>query len=248
MSYTRPQLHGSFMGYNKSEVNDYMTKLEASVDELEAAKKERDEKVGVSELEIIRLNNVIAEKEDEKKALEGERKEEQKAFEDEKKELERKIAALEVKNSELEGVIERMKKEYQELQKSFDESSLNPKLIQEAILNAQDCGKQIVEKANKEADTIRVMAEMDKNAKEDEGRRLIAKANIEADHVVAEAEKKCEKLQIDYNQMLMDASEFKAELMTLYRRHMELLTAFPEREIMALDVTVSDVPKKVTEK
>ena len=130
-------------------------------------------------------------------------------------------------------------------------------VLQDAILSAQDFGKQIVDQANKDADDIRILAEADKATLEEKGRLAIAEARVKADQTVAEAKAQADqtvaeakaqadqtvseaqqkylKLQNDYNQMLMDASGFKAELMNMYRRHMELLTAFPEKEIIAVD-------------
>ncbi len=224
MSIRRPQFHGSLMGYNKTEVNDYLNQLEADLEEYEKKKELWGEKVSTMELESISLNNKLAEKEDEKKKL----LEEQKRQED-------MMLVLRAKIESQEAVIERMKRDYETLQKEYNDSESNPKRIQEAILSARDMGQQIVDKANKEADDILVQAESEKASKEEEGRMVVAAAKVQAEQVVSDAERKCVKLQNDYNRMLMDASGFKAELMNMYRRHMELLTAFPEKEVIAVD-------------
>lgn len=230
MSNRRPQFHGSLMGYNKTEVNDYLNQIESDLEEYEKKKDLWSEKVSTMELESISLNNKLAEKEDEKKKL----LEEQKRQDD-------LILVLRAKIDSQEAVIERMKREYEALQKEYNDSESNPKRIQEAILSARDMGQQIVDKANKEADDILVQAESEKASKEEEGRMVVAAAKVQAEQVVSDAERKCVKLQNDYNRMLMDASGFKAELMNMYRRHMELLTAFPEKEVIAVDAVEVDV-------
>jgi len=48
--------------------------------------------------------------------------------------------------------------------------------------------------------------------------------------VTDEAEKKCDNLQQAYDRILLDVTKFKSELMDMYRRHMELLAALPEKD------------------
>lgn len=246
MSIKRPLFHGTFMGYNKQEVVDYLDRLETDFEELEKKKNIWSEKIASMELESIDLKNKLSAKDDEtaKMAEENQR-------------LESMIQVLRAKVDSQDAIIARMKADYTNLEKDYEESESNPKRIQEAILSAQDMGKQIVDKATKDADGIRVKAEADRISREEEGRMTLAAAKLEADktlseakneadktlsearteadNAISEAKSKCAKLQNDYNQMLMDASGFKAELMNLYRRHMELLTAFPEREVIAVD-------------
>ena len=116
----------------------------------------------------------------------------------------------------------------------------DPKTIQDAILNAQRMSEIVIVEAQQKAFDIREKARKDKKQQEEEGKKMVEDAKAEALRVTSEAELRCDSLQHEYDRILMDVTGFKAEIMKMYRKHMELLAALPPKEIVEAEEISED--------
>ena len=183
----------AFMGYQKSEVEAYVTRVKIEFEEQEKQKKKLEEELQEQKTEI----------EDQQKRLD----ENEKKYED-------------------------LKREYEEYRNRMEAEGADPKTIQDAILNAQRMSEIVIVEAQQKAMDIREKARQDKKQQEEEGKKLVEDAKAEALRVTSEAELRCDSLQHEYDRILMDVTGFKAEIMKMYRKHMELLAALPPKEIV----------------
>ena len=182
-----------FMGYQKSDVDAYVTRIKIELEEQEKQQKKLEEELQEQKTEI----------EDQQKRLD----ENEKKYED-------------------------LKREYEEYRNRMEAEGADPKTIQDAILNAQRMSEIVIVEAQQKAMDIREKARQDKKQQEEEGKKLVEDAKAEALRVTSEAELRCDSLQHEYDRILMDVTGFKAEIMKMYRKHMELLAALPPKEIV----------------
>ena len=183
----------AFMGYQKSDVDAYVTQVKIELEEQEKQQKKLEEELQEQRSEI----------EDQQKRLDGA----EKKYED-------------------------LKREYEEYRNRMEAEGADPKTIQDAILNAQRMSEIVIVEAQQKAMDIREKARQDKKQQEEEGKKLVEDAKAEALRVTSEAELRCDSLQHEYDRILMDVTGFKAEIMKMYRKHMELLAALPPKEIV----------------
>ena len=183
----------AFMGYQKSEVDTYVTRVKIEFEEQEKQQKKLEEELQEQKTEI----------EDQQKRLD----ENEKKYED-------------------------LKREYEEYRNRMEAEGADPKTIQDAILNAQRMSEIVIVEAQQKAMDIREKARQDKKQQEEEGKKMVEDAKAEALRVTSEAELRCDSLQHEYDRILMDVTGFKAEIMKMYRKHMELLAALPPKEIV----------------
>ena len=191
----------AFMGYQKSEVDAYVTRVKIEFEEHEKQKKKLEEELQEQKTEI----------EDQQKRLD----ENEKKYED-------------------------LKREYEEYRNRMEAEGADPKTIQDAILNAQRMSEIVIVEAQQKAMDIREKARQDKKQQEEEGKKLVEDAKAEALRVTSEAELRCDSLQHEYDRILMDVTGFKAEIMKMYRKHMELLAALPPKEIVEAEEISQD--------
>lgn len=161
-----------------------------------------------------------------------EQKQHQKKLEDEIRELKKEIEDQQKRLEQSEKEYEDLKKEYEEYRNRMEAEGTDPKIIQDAILNAQRMSEIVLVEAQQKAFDIREKAREDKRQQEEEGKKLVEDAKTEALRVTTEAELRRDNLQHEYDKILMDVTGFKAELMKMYRKHMELLAALPQKEIV----------------
>ena len=191
----------AFMGYQKSDVDAYVTRVKIELEEQEKQQKKLEEELQEQRSEI----------EDQQKRLDGA----EKKYED-------------------------LKREYEEYRNRMEAEGADPKTIQDAILNAQRMSEIVIVEAQQKAMDIREKARQDKKQQEEEGKKMVEDAKAEALRVTSEAELRCDSLQHEYDRILMDVTGFKAEIMKMYRKHMELLAALPPKEIVAAEEISQD--------
>ena len=191
----------AFMGYQKSEVDAYVTRVKIEFEEQEKQKKKLEEELQEQKTEM----------EDQQKNLD----EAEKKYED-------------------------LKREYEEYRNRMEAEGADPKTIQDAILNAQRMSEIVIVEAQQKAMDIREKARQDRKQKEEEGKKMVEDAKAEALRVTSEAELRCDSLQHEYDRILMDVTGFKAEIMKMYRKHMELLAALPPKEIVEAEEISED--------
>ena len=191
----------AFMGYQKSDVDAYVTRVKIELEEQEKQQKKLEEELQEQRSEI----------EDQQKRLDGA----EKKYED-------------------------LKREYEEYRNRMEAEGADPKTIQDAILNAQRMSEIVIVEAQQKAMDIREKARQDKKQQEEEGKKMVEDAKAEALRVTSEAELRCDSLQHEYDRILMDVTGFKAEIMIMYRKHMELLAALPPKEIVEAEEISQD--------
>ena len=191
----------AFMGYQKSDVDVYVTRIKIELEEREKQQKKLEEELQEQRSEI----------EDQQKRLDGA----EKKYED-------------------------LKREYEEYRNRMEAEGADPKTIQDAILNAQRMSEIVIVEAQQKAFDIREKARKDKKQQEEEGKKMVEDAKAEALRVTSEAELRCDSLQHEYDRILMDVTGFKAEIMKMYRKHMELLAALPPKEIVEAEEISED--------
>lgn len=190
-----------FMGYQKSDVDAYVTRVKIELEDQEKQQRKLEEEIQEQRTEI----------EDQQKRLD----EAEKKYED-------------------------LKREYEEYRNRMEAEGADPKTIQDAILNAQRMSEIVIVEAQQKAFDIREKARKDKKQQEEEGKRMVEDAKAEALRVTSEAELRCDSLQHEYDRILMDVTGFKAEIMKMYRKHMELLAALPPKEIVEAEEISED--------
>ena len=190
-----------FMGYQKSDVDAYVTRIKIELEDQEKQQRKLEEEIQEQRTEI----------EDQQKRLD----EAEKKYED-------------------------LKREYEEYRNRMEAEGADPKTIQDAILNAQRMSEIVIVEAQQKAMDIREKARKDKKQQEEEGKKMVEDAKAEALRVTSEAELRCDSLQHEYDRILMDVTGFKAEIMKMYRKHMELLAALPPKEIVEAEEISED--------
>ena len=190
-----------FMGYQKSDVDAYVTRIKIELEDQEEQQRKLEEEIQEQRTEI----------EDQQKRLD----EAEKKYED-------------------------LKREYEEYRNRMEAEGADPKTIQDAILNAQRMSEIVIVEAQQKAFDIREKARKDKKQQEEEGKKMVEDARAEALRVTSEAELRCDSLQHEYDRILMDVTGFKAEIMKMYRKHMELLAALPPKEIVEAEEISED--------
>ena len=199
----------AFMGYQKSDVDAYVTRIRIELEDQEKQKKKLEEELQEQKTEI----------EDQQKQLD----ENEKKYED-------------------------LKREYEEYRNRMEAEGADPKTIQDAILNAQRMSEIVIVEAQQKAMDIREKARQDRKQQEEEGKKLVEDARAEAMRVTSEAELRCDSLQHEYDRILMDVTGFKAEIMKMYRKHMELLAALPPKEIVEAEEISEDQEREKDQK
>ena len=195
-----------FMGYQKSDVDAYVTRIKIELEDQEEQQRKLEEEIQEQRTEI----------EDQQKRLD----EAEKKYED-------------------------LKREYEEYRNRMEAEGADPKTIQDAILNAQRMSEIVIVEAQQKAFDIREKARKDKKQQEEEGKKMVEDAKAEALRVTSEAELRCDSLQHEYDRILMDVTGFKAEIMKMYRKHMELLAALPPKEIVEAEEISEDQDNEI---
>lgn len=178
---------------------------------------------------VTRIKIELEDQEKQQRKLEEEIQEQRTEIEDQQKRLD-----------EAEKKYEDLKREYEEYRNRMEAEGADPKTIQDAILNAQRMSEIVIVEAQQKAFDIREKARKDKKQQEEEGKKMVEDAKAEALRVTSEAELRCDSLQHEYDRILMDVTGFKAEIMKMYRKHMELLAALPPKEIVEAEEISED--------
>ena len=244
------QFRGAFMGYNKADVDSYVARTEAEMKNREDQKEEWEQQKEEWKQQVAQLN---AEIELLKKDLDAKQEEQQELLDKNellKKLLKKSVEDMKQQEVESEKKYEKLEEEYRDFQERIEAEGANPKTIQDAILNAQRMSEIVIVEAQQKALEIREKAKKERREQEEEGRLALEDARREAARVQEEAEQKCDDLQRTYDRILLDVTGFKAEMMGMYRRHMALLAALPEKkgdeievsgDLMEEDVLTMDV-------
>lgn len=213
----RPQFAKVFQGYHPKQVEDYISRLESEIEIMDHQEEKNGRESAQLREEVDRLKNQVNIAWSEAETMRSKNSQ-----------LNATIRELESALQEQKDAQSRLKLELKMLQESASESDHDPQMIKDAILSAQRMGQIIIQEANQRADAIRTETEEACAAARDKVERMAEERIAEAESHVTAAAVRCEELRQEYNHILVDVSGFKAEVIALYRRHLELLYQLPD--------------------
>jgi cell division initiation protein len=115
--------------------------------------------------------------------------------------------------------ITQMQKEKEEIEKKIEvlvesvrEYKKDEEALKDALIGAQKQGRAVVQEAHENAD------------------KIIADAHVKADEIIGNTRVQLEKEKHCLTRMQQEVSEFKANLLAMYRAHLEQITAIPDFE------------------
>ena len=117
----------------------------------------------------------------------------------------KKLAELEKENAALKEKLYLLAQKIEEYRSDEDN-------LKAALLNAQRMGENVVREAKQKADAIE------------------REAKIRAEGIVSSAADRCREEQLEYERIRAEVSQFKANVLSLYRQHIESLSTLPEQE------------------
>ena len=128
--------------------------------------------------------------------------------------LRKQIADLTAENQKLKG----------ELQ-SFEADG---DMLKSALINAQRMGENVIREANQKAEEIIHRANLRGDDIIRDANELLQKASDRADEIENEANEKRLAEEREYDRVRLEVTRFKADVLNLYRSHVESLSRLPE--------------------
>lgn len=121
------------------------------------------------------------------------------------KDIAYEFAQLAKEKAELERKLEILAEKVREYRSDED-------MLKEALLGAQRQGRETIAEARREAEQV------------------LADAKVKADAVVGDTRVQIEKEKSQLKRMQKEVSDFKAKLLSLYKSHLDMITALPDVE------------------
>lgn len=107
---------------------------------------------------------------------------------------------------------EEVEKKIEVLVESVREYKKDEDALKDALIGAQKQGRAVVQEAHENAD------------------KIIAEAHIKAEEIIGNTRVQLEKEKHCLSKMQQEVSDFKQNLLTMYKAHLEQITAIPEFE------------------
>lgn len=231
MEIVRPQFRSSFMGLNKNGVLDYIDKLEAELQDCESREKTRSFQLRSAYEEMDKIKEQLAAQEEEKSLL----LEKNELLRKELSDFRQQLKEEQERCGELELSIQQVKKE-------LSDSAPDPRIIQDALISAQRMSDIVISEANQEAQEIRSQANAEYLEKQQAGDELVAQAREDAHMIQLRVQDRCSQLRSSYDELLNEASQFKSELIEMYRQHLTFLSNFPmPKEFPAIEENILEI-------
>lgn len=95
--------------------------------------------------------------------------------------------------------------------------------LKDAMIGAQKQGRAVIEEAKAKAEAI--VSEAQQKAEQ-----IISAANVKADEIIGSTAVRAQKEQETLEKMQNAVSEFKSNLLAMYKSHLELITSLPEND------------------
>lgn len=95
--------------------------------------------------------------------------------------------------------------------------------LKDAMIGAQKQGRAVIEEAKAKADAIVTEAQQ-------KAEQIISAANVKADEIVGSTAVRAQREQETLEKMQNAVTEFKSNLLAMYKSHLELITSLPETE------------------
>lgn len=100
-------------------------------------------------------------------------------------------------------------------------------VIKEALLGAQRQGRQVIDEAQQTS------------------AKIISEANQRSEQIIGETKHELEKEKLVLSKMQKEVSDFKAQLLSLYKKHLDLITAMPDADESEIDEQISSEEQPV---
>ena len=134
--------------------------------------------------------------------------------EDQAEELRRQIAELTAEN--------------QRLHKEMESYEADGDMLKSALINAQRMGENVIREANQKSEEILHRANLRGDDIIRDANELLQKASDRADEIENEANEKRLAEEREYDRVRLEVTRFKADVLNLYRSHVESLSRLPE--------------------
>lgn len=113
------------------------------------------------------------------------------------------IARVQSEHEELKGKMDVLVKKIREYKDDED-------ALKDALIGAQKQGRAVIQEANENAE------------------KIIAEAHVKADEIIGNTRVQLEKEKRCLSKMQQEVSEFKANLLSMYKSHLEQITSIPD--------------------
>ena len=124
--------------------------------------------------------------------------------------------------------IEQLQNENQRLAKETEDFRADGEIMKSALINAQRIGENVIREANQKAEEIIHKANLRSDDIIRDANDLLQKATDRADEIVREANDQRLLEEREYERVRLEVTRFKADVLNLYRSHVESLSRLPE--------------------
>ena len=128
----------------------------------------------------------------------------------------------------LQQQIQQLQSENQRLTKETEDYRADGEIMKSALINAQRIGENVIREANQKAEEIVHKANIRSDDIIRDANDLLQKATDRADEIVREASDQRMLEEREYERVRLEVTRFKADVLNLYRSHVESLSRLPE--------------------
>jgi cell division initiation protein len=129
---------------------------------------------------------------------------------------------------ELKTQVQELQSENQRLKKGTETYEADADMLKSALINAQRMGESVIREANQKSDDILHRANLRADDIVRDANELLQKATERADEIVNEALDQKAVEEREYERVRLEVTRFKADVLNLYRSHVETLSRLPE--------------------
>ena len=142
--------------------------------------------------------------------------------------VEEQLKAGAAEADRLQRQIEQLQSENQRLAKETEDYRADGEIMKSALINAQRIGENVIREANQKAEEIIHKANLRSDDIIRDANDLLQKATDRADEIVREASDQRMLEEREYERVRLEVTRFKADVLNLYRSHVESLSRLPE--------------------
>ena len=128
----------------------------------------------------------------------------------------------------LQRQIEQLQSDNQRLSKETEDYRADGEIMKSALINAQRIGENVIREANQKAAELIHKANLRSDDRIRDAHDLLQKATERADEIVREASDQRILEEREYERVRLEVTRFKADVLNLYRSHVESLSRLPE--------------------
>ena len=124
--------------------------------------------------------------------------------------------------------VQQLQADNQRLSKETEDYRADGEIMKSALINAQRIGENVIREANQKAEEIIHKANIRSDDIIRDANDLLQKATDRADEIVREASDQRMLEEREYERVRLEVTRFKADVLNLYRSHVESLSRLPE--------------------